>query len=416
MALQEKQELHLPPSEDGSTSQNLAGVERSRLLGLFIILAKRKFPIIGFTTAAAMISLVVSLLLPVYYTGNVKLLPPQQSQSMATAMLGQLSPLLGASAGKDLGLRNPNDLYVAMLRSRSVADNLIERFELMSRYHSGLPEDTRKRLDSLTEIVAGKDGVISISVDDRDPRRAAEIANAYVEELEKLTKTLAVTDAGKQRLFFEQEVKTAGNDLANAELALKQTQEKTGMFQLDNQSKVMLQAYADLRAQVANKEVQVQSMRSFANPENPDLKRAQQELAALRVQVARYEQGQNGRPSEDLALEKVPSAALEYVQKLRDVKYRESLLELLTKQYEIARIDEAKDSAIVQVMDKAVSPGRKSWPHRGSIVVLSTLLAFLLAILWAWMAEATQYAKEDPQYGAQIQLLRMYLFRGMKRS
>ena len=396
-------------------TQLLAGTERRRFLGLFIILAKRKSAIIGFTAGAAVLSLVVSLFLPVYYTGNVKLLPPQQSQSVASAMLGQLSPLIGASMGKDLGLRNPNDLYVAMLRSRTVADNLIDRFALMSRYHAKIPEDAQKRLDSLTEIVASKDGVISISVDDRDPRQAAEIANAYADELAKLTKTLAVTDAGKQRLFFEHEVKTAGDDLANAEQALKQTQEKTGMLQLDSQAKVMLQAYADMRAQVAAKEVQVQAMRTFANPQNPDLIRAQQELAALRVQLSRFEQGQNGRPSEDLALEKVPSAALEYVHKLRDVKYRESLLELLTKQYEIARIDEAKDAAIVQVLDKAVAPGRKSRPHRGSIVVLCTLLAFLLAVIWAWVAETTQYAKEDPQYEAQLQLLRMYLFRGLPR-
>ena len=415
MAMQETRDPIRSSAEEAPTQQVFVGAERRHFVDLLIILAKRKSLILRCTLIAALLSLVVSFLLPTYYTATAKILPPQQSQSMATAMLGQLGPLLGATAGKDLGLRNPNDLYVAMLRSRRVEDSLVDRFSLMSVYKDKFRVDTLRDLESLTEVVAGKDGVISVSVDDRDPSRSAAIANAYIDELTKLTRTLAVSDAGKRRLFFEHEVRTANDELSNAEQALKHTEETTGMIQLDNQSKVMLQAYADLRAQVAAREVQVQSMRSYAAPENPDLVRAQQELAALRAQVARFEGGEGGHSSSNVALSKVPSVGLEYVRKLRDVKYRESLLELLTKQYEVARIDESKDASMIQVLDQAVTPERKSRPHRSIIVLLATLLAFQFSLIWVYLAESLQRAKEDPQHFARLQILKMYLLRGITR-
>jgi uncharacterized protein involved in exopolysaccharide biosynthesis len=415
MSLHETKEPITPIPEESQAQHMFPGAEKRHFVDLLIILAKRKSLILRCTLAAAVLSLVISFLLPKYYSATAKILPPQQSQSMATAMLGQLGPLLGATAGKDLGLRNPNDLYVAMLRSRTVEDNLVDHFSLMSVYRDKLRVDALRDLESLTEIIAGKDGVISVSVDDRDPRRAAAIANAYIDELTKLTKTLAVTDAGKRRLFFEQEVRTANDELAAAEQELKHTEETTGIIQLDNQSKVMLQSYADLRAQVAAREVQVQSMRSYATPENPDLVRAEHELSALRSQVARFEGGEGGHSSTNIALSKVPSAGLEYVRRLREVKYREALLELLTKQYEIARIDESKDASIIQVLDHAVTPERKSRPHRSIIVLLVTLLALLFAIVWAFIAEAIESSKGDPEFNVRLQLLKIHLSRGWAR-
>ncbi len=415
MAQQEKKELEMPVSEGVSLPQLFEDGDKQHFLEPFIILAKHKFFILCFVVGAAILSLAGAFLLPAYYTANAKILPPQQNQSMASAMmgqLGQLAPLLGAAAGKDLGIRNSNDMYVAMLRSRTVADKMVDRFSLMNVYGKKLREDARRRLDDLTEVVAGKDGVISVSVDDRDPGRAAAMANAYIDELEKLTRILAVTDAGKRRIFFEREVKSANDELAVAEVALKRTMETTGIIQLDNQSKVMLESFASLRAQVVNKEVQVQAMRSFATPENPDLIRAEQELAALNTQVSHIEHGQGGEAMADIALEKVPTKGLEYIRRLREVKYRETLFELLAKQYEAARIDEAKDTAIIQSLDVAVPPEKKSWPKRGLIVLAVTLLAGLLAVLWAYTAEAMGRAKEDPQYLARLQLLKMYLTSG----
>src|SRR6267142_1976303 len=330
----------------------LTDEEKPHFLEPLIVLARRKFFILWFVLGAALVSAVVSLLLPTYFTATTKILPPQQNQSMSAAMLsqlGQLGPLLGA-AGKEL--------------------------------------------ENATEIVAGKDGIISLSVEDRSPDHAAEMANAYIEELENLTRTLAVSDAGKRRLFFEREVKAASDELATAELSLKQTEESTGIIQLDSQSKVMLQAYADLRAQVGLKQVQVQSMRSFATAENPDLLRAEQELKALQSQLGRFERGQGGRSSADLALDKVPGAGLEYVRKLREVKYRETLFELLARQYEAARIDEARDASIIQPLDQAVPPEKKSRPKRALIVLTAVLLAFLLAVVAVYIEAGFERIKE----------------------
>lgn len=408
MSQQEKTELKMSSPEETSLVPAFEPPDNGQWLEPLIILAKRKRFIMFFVGAVFIISAVLSLLLPKAYTATTKILLPKENTSIASAMLGQLGPLIGA-AGKDLGIRSPNDMYVAMLRSRTVADDLVDRFSLMSVYHKKFRVDAQKRLDAATEISAGRDDVITISVEDRNPRRAADIANGYVEELAKLTKTLAVTDASKRRLFFEQEVKTASDELASAEDALKRTEEKTGIIQLDSQAKAMVQGFAELRAQLAAKEVQVQAMKSFAAPENPDLLRAEQEVAALRAELARLERGGSGSSLTDVTLEKVPAAGLEYVRRLRDVKYRETLWELLTKQYEIARIDESKDAAIVQVLDNAVPPEKRSWPPRTALVLASTLLALLVAISAAFVMEWLQKAYEDPQFSARWQLLKFYL-------
>jgi uncharacterized protein involved in exopolysaccharide biosynthesis len=374
-----------------------------------VILAKRKLFIISFIGAVAVLSVVISLLLRNNFTANSKILPPQQSQSMSTtAMLSQLGPL-AALAGSSLGLRNPSDIYVSMLKSRTVEDALVDRFHLMEVYKAKKRTDARLSLEDHSSILNGKDGVISISVEDHDPNRASEMANAYVEELEKLTKVLAVTEAGKRRIFFEREVKMAMDDLGNAEVALKQTQEKTGMIMLTPQATAIIEEVTSLRAGIAAKEVEIQAMHSFATPENPDLVRAEQEVAAMKVQLSKLERGRAS--AADVPVENVPAAGLEYLRKLRDVKYHEALFELLAKQYEAAKIDEARDSLLVQQLDKAVPPDRKSGPYRSLIVLGSTFFATLLAILIAFAMERLEQAKDDPQFVARLQLFKYYLRR-----
>jgi uncharacterized protein involved in exopolysaccharide biosynthesis len=271
--------------------------------------------------------------------------------------------------------------------------------------------DARRRLDALTEINVGKEGVISITVRDKDPERAAALANGYVDELRQLNQRLAVTEAGRRRIFFEQEVQQAGDELAKAEQALRQTQETTGMIQLDSQSKAMIEAYITMRAQAAAKEAQVEAMRSFATAENPDLVRAQQELAALRAEVARFERGSASGSLADVPLKNVPAAGLEYVRKLREVKYRETLLELLTRQYEIARIDEAKDAAIIQVLDKAQKPELqvRTWQVRTTVAMVIVIMSFLAGVVAIFFVDAVRRVREDPQQAAQFQLLKFYL-------
>jgi uncharacterized protein involved in exopolysaccharide biosynthesis len=380
------------------------------MLEVLIVFAKHKRFLFKCLLLAVIAAVLIAVFLPKKYEATTRLMPPQQSQSIANAMLSQLGPL-AALAGKEVGLHSNSDLYITLLKSRTVADGLIKNFSLMQVYGEKTLVDTRKRLEQQTEIQAGKEGVISVAVRNRDPERAAALANGYVEELRQLTQTLAVTEAGRRRIFFEHEVQNTSEDLAKAELALKQTQEKTGMLQLDSQAKAMIEAYMGLRAQVAAKEAEVEAMRSFATPENPDLVRAQHELGALRVELGRFERGQNAGSVADVPLSKVPGAGLEYVRRLRELKYREALFELLIKQYEVARIDEAKDAAIIQVVDKAVRPEiqLRDWRVRLLIGVAIALVLLLVGVIAMFVMEAIERAKEDSQYAAHLQLFKFYL-------
>jgi tyrosine-protein kinase Etk/Wzc len=379
-----------------------------------IIVAKRKFFILKFVGITAIVTLATVWFWPKSFTASAKIMPPQQTQSMAVAaMTSQLGPL--AALGSSLGLRNPGDVYVSMLRSETVANNLIDRFSLMSVYKSDLRMDTQKKLKGRTEVNLAKDGIITVSVDDRSPELAAELANGYIEELEKLTKKLAVTEAGKRRLFYEGEVKAELDELSKAELGLKQTQEKTGIIALEGQAKVVIESVASLRATVTALQIQVQTLQSFATPENPDLIKAEKELAAAQAQLSRMEKNPGNKSILDMPVSAMPAAGLEYLRKYREVKYHESLFTLLARQHEAARIDEGKDAVIIQELDKATPPERKSSPHRAIILLIAVILATIIAVMLAFFMESVERARENPQFAARWQLFKFYL-RGRSSS
>jgi len=376
-------------SKESSAVANSSEEDEINLLDLLIVLAKHKRIVLGVPFGTAIVAALVSLFLPNIYTGTARILPPQQSASAASALLNQLGGAFGGlagAAGSALGIRNPNELYVGMLKSRTVADNLIARFYLGKVYDQKHLADTRNRLRSVTAIAAGKDGIITIEVDDKDPKRAADLANAYVEELKKLTKVLAVTEASQRRLFFEQQLLQAKDNLTVAEIAARQGLQKGGLAQVDAQGRSMIEVTARLRAQISAKEVQLGAMRTFAAEGNPELQRTQQELEALRRELGRIEGSSS--PSTLGKRESNGNAGLDNLGRLRDVKYYEFLYELLAKQYELAKIDEAKDATVVQVMDEAVVPDLKSKPSRATIVLVSALIAFFAAILWVFVREA----------------------------
>src|SRR5207249_8236572 len=221
--------------------------------------------------------------------------------------------------------------------------------------------------------------IITIEFDDEEPKRGADVANAYVDELMKLTKVLAVTEASQRRLFFERQLVQAKDNLTAAEISARQGLEKGGLAQVDAQGRSMIELTARLRAQISVKEVQIGSMRTFAAEGNPELQRTQQELEALRRELSRIEGSSpvtvRGRGDASL------NAGLDNLGRLRDVKYYEFLYELLAKQYELAKIDEAKDATVIQILDKAIEPDRKSRPRRALIVLLTTLIALFVSIL-----------------------------------
>jgi uncharacterized protein involved in exopolysaccharide biosynthesis len=392
-------------------SEEHAGTEQSQnnpnVLDLLVVLAKHKKLVIGLPLIAAMLAAAISLVLPNVYTGRTKILPPQQTQS-TSAVLAQLGSLAGLAGGAASGLKNPNDLYVGMLKSRTVADNLIERFDLSKHYEKKYPSDTRKALADRTTIVAGKDGIITIDAEDTDPKRAAELANGYVDELFKLTKVLAVTEASQRRLFFERQLDQARENLARAELSTRQALNKGGLVLVEGQGRVMAETSARLRAELTVKEIQIGAMRTFASEQNPELLRTQQQVDVIKRELARIEGTASERPG---SVTPEPGKGIDNLRLLRELKYHEATFELLAKQYELAKIDEAKDSAVIQVLDKAVEPDRKSRPHRTLIVMLSAIAALLAAVFCALLVEAYERALRDARTAEKLQRLKVLLQR-----
>lgn len=373
------------------------------LLDLLIVLAKHKKLVLGMPFVAAVLAAGISLLLPDIYTGTTKMLPPQQSQSATSAMMAQLGGVAGLLG---ISVKSSSDIYVAMLKSRTVADNLIERFGLMkSSDDAKYPSLVRQALSGVTKITTGKDGIITIEVDDKDPKRAAELANAYVDELMKFTQVLALSEASQRRLFFERQFSQSKDNLAKAEAAARQALESGGLVKVDDQGRAMVENTARLRAQITVKEVQIGAMRTFAADRNPDLHLAQQELESMKRELAKIE----GVGAAKAAINGPNGKVTDSVRLLRNVKYNEVIYELLARQYEMAKIDEAKDSTVVQVMDKAIEPDRKSKPYRVLRVLISALVALFIGIVAAFVWEAIEKVHSDPQQAERLQAIKGYL-------
>ncbi len=380
------------------------------LLDFLVVLAERKRLIMWVTLGFAITAAVVSLILPAKYTATVTLLPPQQNSSLSSQLAAQLGSLGGLIqiAGTSGGLlKNPNDMYVAMLKSRTVEDGMVYRFELMHEYHKKYPSDARKKLEhNATVDASGKDGLIHISVEDHDPAKASAMANGYVEQFRALSQSLAITEAQQRRKFFEDQLNQANQNLEKAEQALTQTEQKTGLIQLDSQARALIESAAMLRAQVAAKEVQIQAMQTFATNENAQLIQAEGELAGLRTQLAKL--GGGGENSDAIIVPKgqMTSAGMEYVGRLRDVKYYETIFEILARQFELAKLDEAKEGAIIQVVDPAVPPDKRSFPKRGLIVIVATFAGFFMGILLALGRAGLAKMKDNPETVAKLTFLR----------
>ena len=335
------------------------------------------------------------------------IMPPQQGQSLAT-MMGQLNALASlAGGGLSTGqFKTPVDMYIGILESRSIADHLISKFQLQDLYKTRKMEDTRTVLKNNTRFLTGKDGLIHIIVEDHDPNRASEMANAYVDELYSMNSHLATTEAGQRRVFFDQELAEEKSALTTAENELKQTAEKTGIIHLGGQTEAIIRSLAMLRAEIASRQVQINSMRMFATDQNPLAIRAQEEINSLRAQLAKLENDPRNVDTVGIPAGRVPTVALEYARKLREVKYHETLFELLAKQYEAARIDEAKAAPIIQIVDRAVPPDKKSGPHRGLILLGCGFIGFCVGYVVAALTRAFHRAAEVPEYAIKIARLR----------
>lgn len=392
------------------TEISYAEEEGISLLDMLIILAARKGIILSSVFICGLLATALAFVIPPTYTATAIIMPPQQQSSMAAAILGQLGSLAGGLAGvagQSLGIKNPGDPYVGIMSSRTVADALISKFDLQRVYKKKNLTDTRKKLAKNTRFNAAKYTLVQISVEDRDPKRAADLANAYVDQLQEQTGRLAVTEASQRRLFFERQLDEEKKALAEAEAAFRKMQEQKGIFQVNSQVEAVIRSMAQMRAEIAAREVNLQRLRAGATPENPEVLRQEIELRALRKQLQELEESSAKKSPGDplLPTTMVPAAGLEYTRRLRDLRYHESLFELLAKQYEAARIDEAKEAPVIQVVDRAVPPDKKSSPIRSLYVIIGCLLGGIIGLILAFLG----HSANDPSRAEKLTILKKSL-------
>ena len=349
------------------------------------------------------LALGASFLIAPTFTARTKFLPPQQQQSGAAAMLQSLGAL-GGLAGAATGLKNPSDQFVAFLGSTTVQDALIARFKLATYFESEFKTDARKKLQEISSITSGKDGQIAVEVSDKDPVFAAGLANAYVEELSKLLDRLAVTEAQQRRVFFEAQLQKTKDALVKAEQALGAS--GVNAATLKTRPEVAVAAVAQLQAQIAAQEVKLASMRGYLVDSAPDFRQAQTELAALRNQLGKSEKTSTATPS---------GGDADYITRYRDFIYQQTLFELFAKQYEIARIDESREGAVIQVVDVAEPPERKSKPQKAMIAALATLGSGLFLLLFVFVRQALRNAGHSPATAEKLKHLRTSFRRSMGR-
>jgi tyrosine-protein kinase Etk/Wzc len=360
-----------------------ATVSRIDLLTVIVVLAKTRRRVVLMTAGGLAIGIILSFVLKPTYTAAAAIIPPQQSTSTA-ALMGQVGSLSSAASlgGGVLGLKSPADMYIGILESRTIADNVIAARNLRQRYKTKTLVDAEVALQRHTTFESGKDNLIHLSVKDSDPKVASEIANSYLDQLYEVNSKLETGEAAQRNNFYDLRLAEEKHALSDAEEALRSTQQKTGLIQFSGQAASIISAIAQARAQVASREVELQSAEAYEAEDNPDVVRLQREIAALKSHVMELEKNQQSMQPGQLQIPggQLPEAALLYERQARELKYHETLFDLLTKQSEAAKLDEAKSAPILQVVDHAIPPDRKSGPSRKLLALGFAAFGFLLAV------------------------------------
>jgi hypothetical protein len=329
----------------------------------------------------ALAALGISYLIPPAFKSSIRILIPQQQGSTAAMISQQLGALAGLAGA--VGVKNPADQYVAMIQSRTIANRLIERFELTQRYETKTLIDTRKRLDKHTDVTAGKDGMIMVEVEDADPEMAAKLAAAYVEELGWLTRQLTIGEAAQRREFFERQLEATKKRLDVASRSLRSGGVSEGV--LKSEPRLAIETVARLKAAITAAEVRLAAMRYHLAEAHPDYRREVQELTALRAQLSRQE-----------AATASSSDSGDYVARFREFKYHETLFDLLARQLELARLDEAREGGVIQVVDAAEVPERRSSPRRMLMTVGAGLIGLVVSLILVFLIEGIKGRFADP--------------------
>ncbi len=385
------------------------------LLTLWRTLVKRKrflFTMIGTVFIA---SIIISFSLPNVYRATTSLLQPEESSSAAKLIASQIPSGLVGLAGGALGMKSQSMRWMGILNSRTVFDEIIAQFDLKTVYDKKTLEETRLQLENKVHFQKSREGILSISLEDQNPERAAAMANAFVEALDKINREIVMTSGGRTRAFIEGRLKEAKAALEESEEALKNFQEKNGAVKLDAQSEAMIDTMGAIQGKLLSKEVGLKTLLSYATPQNPQVTLLKTEITALKRALLTLERGNDkkGNTSNGLFIptSRLPDLGLQYLRRLRDVKIDETLYGLLTEQYEIARIQEAKDSSTVQVLDLAMVPEKPVKPKKQLIVISATMLAGFLGFFGIFFLEYLETAKINAQTKEQLEKTKIDLIR-----
>ena len=379
---------NLENSNSETSQQNESILQYVRMIATY-----RKM-ILFITIIGFLVSIVICLLLPNIYSTKALILPPQQDQNLMGAMLAQMGGM--ASVASDIlgGGGNQADMYVGILKTDAIKDAIIDRFELLKVYNKKDRISTYGEVDKWVTITSGKkDGIISINVEDKDPKRAAEIANNYVSELQKLMIQMNSTGAGENKKYLAERLGKAKSDLSRAEDAIKRFQSYNKAVDIPEQARGTIKGIADLSGQLAVQEVQLETLRRQFTDSSQEVKSIKRTIEGIKAQIAKYEgKSDNGAIP---TVGSIPDLGQQYLRLMRDFKIQETLVELLTKQYEMSSLTESKNTYNIQIIQKARVPDRKSKPKRAIIVIASTLASFMLSVMAAFVFCSYKNLPED---------------------
>ena len=370
------------------------------LLDLLIALGEEKLTLLMTPLLTALTAVAAVLWMTPTFTAKTVMMPPQQSQSAASSALASLGALAGLAGGA-AGIKTPDEMYIAFMHSDSLQNSIIQKLQLQERYGAKTLTDTRAALKNSVKVTSDKkSGLLTLEADDKDPVFAAQLANLYVDELRSLLSKLAVTEAQQRRVFYDQEIKKVQQELGNSESIFRDAKQKSGMQVTAVLAESGVRASAELRAQIASREVQLQALSRFATPQNPDMQKISSELSAMRAQLKKLEQGEGQGSSHNNPTQQIA------VQSYRDIKVQEAKLDILIRQYELARMDEAKEGPLIQQLDVALPPERKSKPNKRSIVLIAAFAGLFAGVVIAFIKRALRLAGSNPDGATRLLALK----------
>jgi tyrosine-protein kinase Etk/Wzc len=372
---------------------------------LEVIIKWRKF-IVRNVIVITIIAVIVSLLLTKKYTATATMLPPSSEQNMMLSFMaggglpGGLSNIPGISSILP-GLATPSDLYAAILRSGRIKSKIVKKFDLKRVFKAKKMYNVYEILDEITQITVSPEGIVSVSVTYKDKHLASDIANTYLAELDRFNTETAMTTGKRYRIFIEERLKDTSDSLARTEEALRQFQEKHHMIAIDIEIEKAIATIAELKSRIILLEVKKGALTSSSQIDNPYLYNINKELRELKKQLSKIEFGEKQKNKKEFGagfsvpFSELPEVSLEYVRVLRNVKVQEAIYELLTQQYEQAKITELKDTPTIQILDRASPPEKKSFPKRAIIVILSFFGAIAANILVIFGIEYIRDERKD---------------------